>query len=460
MNSDRWHRIEHVYHSALAVDESRRSAFLDETCEHDQSLRREVESLLSAETAADAFLEIPALEVLAKDLAQQSDSSQWNIADDLELAGKTVSHYRVLEKLGRGGMGVVYKAEDLKLGRQVALKFLPRQLADRPEAIEQLRGEARAASALNHPHICTVHDIDEYEGHPFIVMELLRGETLKQRIAGKPLKQESVINFGAQILEALEASHSNGIIHRDIKPANIFITARGDVKVLDFGLAKVAPPNLATGFTSGVAETKRFVGTLPYMAPEQLRGQAADQRADIHAFGAVLFEMSTGRRAFPQRSTAELIHSLVHDAPSPPRSITAKISAGLEQIIVKCLAKAASERFQTVGELAAALRGVAKAGKFSRRALMLTAAAAMVLVVAGVFTLVRVGWFSGSNYAPPPGGTTRQITANPTDDAVIGAAISPDGKYLAYTDLRGLHLRDVESGETSSVSVPEGLCFR
>jgi len=460
MDSDRWQRIEQVYHSALAVEESRRSAFLDETCERDESLRREIESLLSAETAANAFMETPALEVLAKDLAQQSDSSDWNIADDLQLAGKTVSHYRVLEKLGGGGMGVVYKAEDLKLGRQVALKFLPRQLADHPEAVTQLRGEARAASALNHPHICTVHDIDEYEGHPFIVMELLHGETLKQRIAGKPLKQESVVNFGMQILDALEAAHANGIIHRDIKPANIFITARGDVKVLDFGLAKVTRPNLETDFTAGVAETKTFVGTLPYMAPEQLRGQAADPRTDIHAFGAVLFEMSTGRRAFPQRSTSQLINSLVHEAPPPPRSINANISARLEQTILRCLKKAPTERFQSVTEVAAAVRDVAKANRFSGRALMLSAAAAMVLLAAGALTLTRIGWLNRSAYAPPPEGATRQITANPIDDPVIHNALSPDGKYVAYTDLQGLHLRTVESGETRSLPVPEGLCFR
>ena len=461
MDSDRWQRIEHVYHSALAVEESRRSAFLNETCEYDESLRREVESLLSAETAANAFLETPAMEVLAKDLAQQSDSSSnGNIADDLQLAGKTVSHYRVLERLGGGGMGVVYKAEDLKLGRQVALKFLPRQLADHPDAIAQLRGEARAASALNHPHICTVHDIDEYEGHPFIVMELLRGETLKQRIAGKALKQESIVKFGIQILDALEAAHANGIIHRDIKPANIFITARGDVKVLDFGLAKVAHPNLETDFTAGVAETKAFVGTLPYMAPEQLRGQAAGPRTDIHAFGAVLFEMSTGRRAFPQRSTPQLISTLVHEVPPSPRGINAKISSKLEQIILRCLAKAPTERFQSANELAVALRGVATADKYSERALMLSAAAAMFLIVAGLFILVKLGWFGRSAYAPPPEGATRQITANPIDDPVIHNALSPDGKYVAYTDLQGLHLRTVESGETRSLPVPEGLCFR
>lgn len=460
MESDRWQRIEQMYHSALAIEESRRSAFLDETCEHDQSLRREVESLLSVETAANAFLETPALEVLAKDLARQSDSSDENTADDLELAGKTVSHYRVLEKLGGGGMGVVYKAEDLKLGRQVALKFLPRQLAHRPEAVEQLRGEARAASALNHPNICTVHDIDEYEGRPFIVMELLRGETLKQRIAGKPLKQECIVNFGIQILDALEAAHANGIIHRDIKPANIFITARGDVKVLDFGLAKIARTNLETNFTADVAETRAFVGTLPYMAPEQLRGQTADQRTDIHAFGAVLFEMSTGRRAFPQRSTAQLISSLAEDEPSPPRSINPNISAKLEQIILKCLAKTSSERFQSASALATALRAVPERELFSGRGVVFTAAAAMVLLVVGVFTLLKVGWLSRSSHAPMLDGTTRQITANPTDDPVIHNALSPDGKYVAYTDLQGLHLRTVESGETRSLPVPEGLCFR
>jgi len=460
MDSDRWHRIERVYHSALAVEESRRSAFLDDTCGRDESLRREVESLLSADSDSNAFLEVPALEILAKDIARQADVAGESHQDDLQLTGKTVSHYRVLEKLGGGGMGVVYKAEDLKLGRFVALKFLPRELIHHPGAVEQLHREARAASALNHPHICTVHDVDEYEGHPFIVMELLEGETLKQRIAGKPLRLEAITNFTAQILDALEAAHAKGIIHRDIKPANIFVTSRGDVKILDFGLAKVAPSNLEGALTASVSETKAFVGTLPYMAPEQLREQKADERTDIYAFGAVFFEMSTGRRAFPQRSTAQLVTNILQDLPEPPRTVNTQVPAVLEQIILKCLAKDARQRFQSAKDVAVELRRLANAKRSADRPRIATAAAAMILL-AGVLTEWKMGLFDRSTHSRvDQAAATQQITANPIDDPVIHAAISPDGKYVAYTDLQGFHLRSVESGETQFLQVPEGLCFR
>ena len=460
MDSDRWQRIERVYHSALAVEESRRSAFLEDTCTNDESLRREVESLLSADRDANAFLEIPALEVAAKKLARQSASDDGHSDDDLQLTGKTVSHYRVLEKLGGGGMGLVYKAEDLKLGRFVALKFLPRELANHPEAVAQLHREARAASALNHPHICTVHDIDEYEEHPFIVMELLQGETLKQRISGKPLRHETVTKFAAQILDALEAAHANGIIHRDIKPANIFVTRRGDIKVLDFGLAKVSPSTLEAALEADVAETRAFVGTLPYMAPEQLLRKTADQRTDIYAFGAVLFEMSAGRRAFPQRSTVQLVDSIRHDVPSSPRSMNPKVPPVLEQMILKCLAKEPGERFQSAKELAAELQQLATSEKSRAGPRIVIAVAAMVLLIAGVLTTLKLRWFDRSPSASVGQAATRQITANPIDDPVVHNAISPDGQHVAYTDLQGLHLRTVESGETRSLPVPEGLCFR
>jgi len=460
MDSDRWKRIEHVYHSVLDLEESRRSAFLEDTCGHDESLRREIESLLSAETAANSFLETPALEVLAKELAHQADSSDSNIADDLLLAGKTVSHYRVLEKLGGGGMGVVYRAEDLKLGRHVALKFLPRQLADHPDAIAQLRGEARAASALNHPHICTVHDIDEFEAHPFIVMELLHGETLKQRIAGQPLRQEAAIAFAAQIVDALEAAHANGIIHRDIKPANIFITNRGDIKVLDFGLATISHSE-ATISETCIEKMPAFAGTLPYMAPEQLKHKPADERTDIYAFGASLFEMITGRRAFPQRSTTQLVNSVLHDIPSSPRTMNTDISPELEQIILKSLAKDPSQRFQSAKEVATELQRLLRAKKSSVALRLPIVAAVAIIVVAGMLIAVQQHWLTHpSATGSLQAATTRQITANPLDDPVIHDALSPDGMRVAYTDLQGLHLRTVETGETHSLPVPEGLCLR
>jgi eukaryotic-like serine/threonine-protein kinase len=454
---------------------------------------------------------------------------------------RTVGHYRILEKLGGGGMGVVYKAENLRLGSLVALKFLPEGMLRgaqhdqqaRAIALERFKREARAASALNHPNICAIYDIDEHEGQPFIVMEYLEGQTLKHRIRTKPLRVEEVLELAIQATDGLEAANQKGIIHRDIKPANIFVTTLNQVKILDFGLAKLAgsagvqPASIEEGVAGPAGRLPAppgqdkptatidrehltipgvALGTVAYMSPEQARGEDVDVRTDLFSFGAVLYEMATGHMAFSGNTTAVIFEAILHHAPASPLHLNPHLPPKLEEILNKALEKDRDLRYQHAsdmhtdlkplkrdtgsgrsltpgptleesGELkllgvlpsaagrgeAESLRGLpSPAGRgWSRAAGPGERARRWPLALVGLLALIAVSglvWLlahRGPPALPPPQLKERRLTANPSENAVTTGSISPDGKYLAYGDLTGMHLKRIQTGQILNIPEPE-----
>jgi serine/threonine protein kinase/Tol biopolymer transport system component len=482
MNQELWHKAKQIYQSAIELDPQQREAFLAKACAGDDLLRREVESLLSHRPEAEDFMASPALHEAARALAQEQ-----NRDPDPDLSGRSLLHYRVEEKIGAGGMGVVYRAQDTKLDRQVAIKLLPDIFSGDPERLARFEREAKLLASLNHPNIAAIHGLEQAEGKRFLVLEMVDGETLAQRIAKRPLPVEEALEVCRQIAEGLEAAHEKGIIHRDLKPANVKITPEGKVKVLDFGLAKAFhgeaaladaghPPTLTDQMTRpGV-----ILGTAAYMSPEQAKGKAADKRSDIWSFGCILYECLAGKRAFAGETVTETLAAILKGEPdwgALPVSMPLQVIG----LLRRCLQKEPRQRFHDIGDArimmemasqepsAADSTAVSKALKRMR---WIAATASTVTLL--VLTVAGILWFSQRQLKIKDRITRCQIDVAPARQLGGGGilnrpartafALTPDGNSLVFYGLNNegktqIFVRSMNRWNPTPIEGTEGALY-
>jgi serine/threonine protein kinase len=437
MKPERWQQVEQLYHSTLAKEIGERAAFLDEACAGDEELKHQVESLLKYERQAEDFIESPALEVAAQLIVDEQDTTP--------LAGQTIKQYEITSHLGSGGMGEVYRARDTRLGREVAIKLLPGAFATDPDRLRRFEQEARAAGMLNHPNVLTIYDIGSHDGAPYIVSELLTGDTLRDRMDRAALPLRRVVDYALQIARGLAAAHEAGIVHRDLKPENIFVTKDGRIKILDFGLAKLKPvtSNINATVSTRLLGTAPGVvmGTVGYMSPEQVRAEEVDHRSDIFAFGAILYEMLARRRAFEGDSAVEVLNAILKEEPPEFPDPKHEVPSALLRVVRHCLEKGREERFQSMADVAFCIEAPAAevdprtsaqgdVQQQSRRHWLTIAIVAFAIALAAAITIWQVRrsetvWENPLSNAHIERVTDFQGTEN-------DATISPDGKFIVF----------------------------
>ena len=457
MTPERLRQVSRIYHEALARDPHARDTFVHQACGDDETLRQEVESLLAQPASAENFLGHPAMAMAARLIDPDPATSL--------LTGLRIGPYQLLDLLGVGGMGEVYRARDERLGREVAVKVLPRAFSADPERLARFQREARLLAALNHPHIAAIYGVEEGDGLNALVLELVDGSTLADRLQRGPVPVVEALTIAHQIADALESAHERGIVHRDLKPANIKVRPDGTVKVLDFGLAKAAASDAPGQGTPTTGETREGIvlGTASYMSPEQARGLAVDKRTDIWAFGCVLYEVLTGRTAFSGATISDTIAAILEREPDLSR-LPAATPPGVRRLLERCLAKDAKRRLRDIGDTHADLDEplpIAPTSAATRHAMVWRRALRWSLVLAAAIGGGLAVWLIRP--APveerPFFSRVLRLTATPAQE--FGAALSPDGKWVAYlSDARGptdVWVKFTAGGEPANLTASASL---